>query len=91
MQLPKCYGAYKESKLINRVLEFDKSIFPIYLLKKKSKNKNLILFQKTDQKKDLIFLNTLDGYLYAVSRNDGKIKWVIKEEAVLKFPKNYEK
>jgi hypothetical protein len=38
-----------------------------------------------------VFLNTIDGILYAIGKYDGKIKWSIKEEAVLKFPKNYEK
>lgn len=46
---------------------------------------------KIDSKNDLIYLNTIDGLMYAVSKNDGKIKWSLEEEAVLKFPENYEK
>ncbi|CAF1006008.1 unnamed protein product [Brachionus calyciflorus] len=41
-------------------------------------------------KNDYIYLNTIDGYFYAVDKLDGKIKWSLKEAAVLKFPKNYE-
>ena len=44
---------------------------------------------KIDNKNDLIYLNTIDGLMYAVSKNDGKIKWSLEEEAVLKFPENY--
>lgn len=46
---------------------------------------------KIDNRNDFIYLNTMDGLLYAVSKHDGKIKWSLEEEAVLKFPENYEK
>lgn len=46
---------------------------------------------KIDNKNDFIYLNTIDGLFYAVSKNDGKIKWALEEEAVLKFTENYEK
>jgi hypothetical protein len=36
-------------------------------------------------------LSTIDGVLYGVGRDDGKIKWRIKEKPVINFPKYYEK
>lgn len=45
---------------------------------------------KLDNKNDYIYLNTIDGLLYAVSKQDGKVKWTLEEEAVLKFPENYD-
>ena len=47
--------------------------------------------QNVDGKNDYIYLNTIDGQFCAVGKHDGKIRWSIKEEAILKIPKNYEK
>ncbi len=35
-------------------------------------------------------MNTIDGVLHAINKNDGSVKWSLKEEAVLKLPKNIE-
>lgn len=43
-----------------------------------------------NHKNDLIFLNTIDGNMHAVSKHDGKLKWSIKEDSVIKFSKNNE-
>lgn len=39
----------------------------------------------------LLFISTLDGSFYAVSKETGEIKWTLKEEPVLKVPLNLSK
>lgn len=62
-------------------------IFNFYLLFLYKNN----LFKTLQAKNDFIYLNTIDGYFYAIDKLDGNIKWLLKEQAVLNFPKNYEK
>ena len=49
------------------------------------------LMKKVDSKSDYIYLNTIDGEFCAVNKHDGKMRWSIKDDSILKFPKNYEK
>jgi len=47
--------------------------------------------QKSGAKLDSIFVNTIDGTLHAISKTDGKIRWSLKEDYVLKVPNDHKK